>query len=61
MRAGSLDEAMKSRGFINKGGYKHGDTSFTTWWNASTRQCVEVATKQGRVHKVKAVLEGKCQ
>ena len=61
MRAGSLDSAMQSRGFIHKGGYKQGGTSFTTWWNASTRQCVSVATEQGHVQKVKAIFEGNCQ
>jgi len=61
MRAGSLDTAMNSRGFTNKGGYKQGDTSFTTWWNASTNQCVSVATKQGRVHKIEAIFEGNCK
>lgn len=61
MRARNLDAEMRSRGFINKGGYKQGDTSFTTWWNASARQCVEVATKQGRIHKVKGIFEGNCQ
>ena len=61
MRASRLDPEMKSRGFTNKGGYKQGDTSFTTWWNASTNQCVSVATQQRRVHKVKAISEGNCK
>ena len=61
MRASSLDSTMRSRGFVNKGGYKQGGTSFTTWWNASTRQCVSVATEQGHVQKVKAIFEGNCQ
>ena len=60
MRARNLDSEMRSRGFINKGGYKQGDTSFTTWWNASAKQCVEVETKQGRVHQVKGIFEGNC-
>ena len=61
MRARDLDSTMDSRGFTNKGGYKQGNSSFTTWWNAPTQQCVSVETKEGRIHKVESIFEGNCK
>ena len=61
MKASNLDSTMESRGFTNKGGYKQHGTSYTTWWNASTEQCVSVATHQGEVKKVEAIFKGNCQ
>lgn len=61
MKARDLDSTMSSRGFINKGGYKQHHTSYTTWWNANTKQCVSLATKDGRVDKVESIFEGNCQ
>jgi hypothetical protein len=60
MKARELDSTMSSRGFTQKGGYKQHHTSFTTWWNASTNQCVSVATQEGRVDKVESISEGNC-
>ena len=61
MRASYLDDEMASRGFANKGGYKDADTSYTTWWNKSTRECVSVATREGRVDNMRTVSEGNCK
>lgn len=61
MRASNLDAEMARRGFSNKGGYKDQDTSYTTWWNKSTRECVSVATRDGRVDNMRAVSEGNCR
>jgi hypothetical protein len=52
---------MKSRGFVNKGGYKKGDASYTTWWNASTSQCYSVATNHGKVDRVLGIADGNCR
>jgi hypothetical protein len=60
-RAGSLDSTMESRGFVNKGGYKKGDASYTTWWNASTSQCYSVATNHGKVDRVLGIADGNCR
>ena len=61
MRASSLDAEMKARGFVNKGGFQRAGAAYSTWWNATTEQCVFVTTKQGRVHDVRATYEGDCR
>lgn len=61
MKARNLDSTMSERGFRNKGGYKQGSVSFTTWWNANTNQCVSVETREGRVDRVEAIFEGNCK
>ena len=61
MRAGSLDAEMAGRGFKNVGGYQSDNSSFTTWWNANTRECLSVETRQGRVAKAETIAEGNCQ
>ena len=61
MRAGSLDTEMAGRGFKNVGGYQSDNSSFTTWWNAGSRQCLSVETRQGRVAKAETIAEGNCQ
>ena len=61
MKAAYLDSDMESRGFKNVGGYQSDGAAFTTWWNASTKQCVSVATREGRVDKIESIFEGNCQ
>ena len=61
MRAGSLDAEMTGRGFKNVGGYQSNNASFTTWWNAGSRECLSVETRQGRVAKAEAIAEGNCR
>jgi hypothetical protein len=61
MRVRNLDSEMKARGFVNKGGFKQSDAAYSTWWNASTEQCVFVTTKQGRIHDVRPTYEGDCR
>src|SRR5699024_7644077 len=36
----------------NAGGSKGDDRSYTNWWNASRRQCVTIATMDGRYASV---------
>lgn len=59
-RAAGADSDLRARGFTDTGGYKTGDTSYVTWWNASTRQCVNVATQNGRIRSIEAISEGVC-
>ena len=61
MRAGSLDAEMAGRGFKNVGGYQTADAAVSTWWNASSRECLSVETRQGRVAKAEAIAESNCQ
>ncbi len=60
MRGRSMDDEMDSRGFSNVGGYKNDGASMTTWWNAGSRQCISVETRDGRVAKAETIVEGNC-
>jgi hypothetical protein len=60
-KASGLDPTMQKRGFANKGGHKRGDVSYTTWYNHKTRQCMEAATRNGRVDSVSPVPEARCR
>ena len=60
MRASYLDGEMESRGYRNKGGHQSAGAAYTTWWNGSTRECLSVATREGRVDTVEIINEGNC-
>jgi hypothetical protein len=59
-RASSVDGEMQRRGFVNKGGYQSGGQAFTTWWNGSTRQCMQAVVYDGRVQSINPIFEGNC-
>lgn len=59
-RASNTDSDMRSRGFYDTGGYKQGNKSFVTWYNRSTRQCVNVVTQEGRIKRIDSIDEGNC-
>jgi hypothetical protein len=58
--AASADGELRSRGFRDAGGYKHGGKSFVTWYNRSTRQCVQAVTRDGRIRRFDTIDEGNC-
>jgi len=60
MRGRDLDAEMSDQGFRNKGGYKSDGASMTTWWNADSRQCISVTTRQGRIANAETIVEGNC-
>ncbi len=60
MRAGSLDAEMAGRGFKSVGVSKAAGGAMSTWWNASSRECLSVETRQGRVSKAETIAEGNC-
>ena len=60
MRATYLDDEMASRGYKNKGGYQDGGAARTMWWNGSKRECLGVATRDGRVDTVEIINESNC-
>lgn len=51
-RAGQAEGELYRRGYVNTGGSKGDDRSYTNWWNASRRQCVTIATMDGRYASV---------
>jgi hypothetical protein len=40
------------RDYVNTGGQKGDDRSYTNWWNADRRQCVTIATMDGRYSSI---------
>jgi hypothetical protein len=59
-RASSADSEMRSRGFRDTGGYKQNNKSFVTWYNPTTRQCVQSVTHDGRIKRIENISEGNC-
>ena len=51
-RAGQAESELQRRGYVNTGGSKGDDRSYTNWWNADRRQCVTIATMNGRYDSV---------
>ncbi len=47
-RAGQAEGALQRRGYRNTGATQGDDRSYTYWWNAERRQCVTIATMEGR-------------
>lgn len=52
IRASSGESELRSRGFRNVDGFKTGSTSYTIWWRGQSRQCIQVATADGRYDSV---------
>jgi hypothetical protein len=55
-----MDDAMRQRGFVNKGGYQSAGAAHSTWWNAVSRQCEHIVVSDGRVQSISAIYEGNC-
>lgn len=51
-RAVGAEAQMQSRGYSLVKTEKGDDRSYTYWWNASSRQCVSVATMDGRYNSI---------
>lgn len=61
MRASYLDSEMAENGYVNAGGWKEMDVSYTTWWNGSRSHCVQAATVNGKVESAQTVPASECQ
>ena len=53
-RAAGGETAMQSRGYRLVKSEKSDDRSYTYWWNSSSRQCMTVATMDGRYSSITA-------
>lgn len=51
-RAGQAEGELQRRGYRSIGGEKGDDRSYTFWWNADRRQCVTIATMEGRYSSI---------
>ena len=61
-RASSGESELEARGFRNVDSLKSGNTSYTIWYNRRTRQCLQVATAEGRYDSVTDIHEhDKCR
>ena len=60
-RAGQAEGAIERRGWQNTGGQKGDDRSYTYWWNADRRQCVTIATMDGRYNSITPTTPGDCR
>ena len=60
-RAGQAEGELQQRGYINTGGQKGDDRSYSNWWNADRRQCVTIATTNGRYASVQPTTPPDCR
>ncbi len=51
-RASSAESGLEDRGFRNVDGFKDSSTSYTIWWNGRSRQCLQMATANGRADSI---------
>lgn len=59
-RAGQAEAEVQRRGYSNVRGEKGDDRSYTYWWDADRRQCVTIATMNGRYNSITATNAPDC-
>ena len=60
-RAGQAEGELQRRGYQNIRGEKGDDRSYTYWWNAQRRQCVTIATMNGRYDSITPTTAPDCR
>ena len=60
-RAGQGEQALRQRGYVNVRSEQGDDRAYTYWWNAERRQCVTIATMDGRYSSVQPTLPPDCR
>jgi len=60
-RAGQAEGELQRRGYVYTGGSQGDDRSYTNWWNADRRQCVTIATMNGRYDSITPTLPADCR
>ena len=60
-RAGQAEGELQRRGYRNVRGEKGDDRSYTYWWNAGRRQCVVIATMDGRYSSIQPTTAPDCR
>lgn len=60
-RAAGADTELRARGFTDRDAQQRDGRSVVTWWNARTRDCVHVATEEGRIESIRAVEASNCR
>lgn len=60
-RAGQAEGELARRGYRNTGASQGDDRSYTYWWNADRRQCVSIATVDGRYSSITPTTAPDCR
>lgn len=60
-RAGQAESELQRRGYRNVGGQAGDDRSYSNWWNADRRQCVSIATMDGRFSSITPTTAPDCR
>lgn len=60
-RAGQAEGELQRRGYRNMRGEKGDDRSYTYWWNNDRRQCVTIATMNGRYDSITSTPAPDCR
>lgn len=60
-RAGQAEGELIRRGYRNVRGEKGDDRSYSYWWNARLRQCVTIATMDGRYASITPTTAPDCR
>jgi hypothetical protein len=60
-RAAGADTELRARGFIDRDAQQRDGRSIVAWWNATSGQCVHVATGDGRIESIRAVEASNCR
>ncbi len=60
-RAGQAEAELQRRGYTNIRAEKGDDRSYGYWWNAERRQCVTIATMDGRYNSVQPTTPPDCR
>jgi hypothetical protein len=51
-RASSAERGLEDLGFRNVDGFKQGTTAYTIWYNRGSRECLQMATAEGRADSI---------
>jgi hypothetical protein len=60
-RAGQAESELQRRGYRNIRGEQGDDRSYTYWWSADRRQCVAIATMDGRYNSIQPTTPPDCR
>ena len=60
-RAAGADTQLRARGFTDRDAQQRDGRSVVTWWNAQTRECLHVATGDGRIESIRRVDADNCR
>lgn len=60
-RAGQAEAELQRRGYTNIRAEKGDDRSYSYWWNGDRRQCVTIATMEGRYNSIQPTTPPDCR